>query len=193
MSETAEFFRHLRGDVVDQGDPHLQTCAQMIREAMDHPAFYQPAPLTPEKLEVFRDKLRQSSSISAPNERVLTSRFADFAKWTLPLAASLLIGVGVIRLATELNQNESASIQVASRSVEVRDVKLVNDPTSTVKALQLRLKELGIDSTVESQHGIWRLEAFVPAENEAEVNQLIAEHQRVVGQNGALVLEFKKP
>lgn len=193
MSEEQEFLRHLRGEPVEKSDPYLQTCAQVIREAMDHPAFYQPAPLTPEKLDAFRAKLGEARSPVVVPIAKARNRWLRSAKWSLPLAASVLLAIGVARVGMETASNEVAPIQLASRSIDGQSARVVDDPEATMRNLQSRLKDLEIESTLTTQVGHWQLEAFVPEAEEQQVNQLLQPLQLAVGKNGALQVVLRKP
>lgn len=193
MSEQKEFFQHLRGEPVESPDPYLHTCAQMIREAMNHPAFYQPAPLTPEKLDAFRVKLGEARSPVVVPIAKARNRWLRSAKWSLPLAASVLLAVGVVRVGMETASNEVAPIRLASRSIDGQSVRVVEDPEATMRDLQSRLKGLEIESTLTTQAGQWQLEAFVPEAKEQQVNQLLQPLQLAVGKNGALQVVLRKP
>lgn len=193
MSEQKEFFQHLRGEQVESSDPYLQTCAQVIREAMDHPAFYQPAPLTPEKLDAFRVKLRQARSPVAVPMAKARNQWLRSAKWSLPLAASVLLTIGVVRVGMETASNEVAPILIASRSIDGQSVRVVNDPEATLRSLRGQLTALDIESTLTTQAGQWQMEAFVPESKEQQVNQILQPLQISVGNNGSLHIVLRKP
>ena len=200
MNEEQDFLRCLRGEPVSTSDPYLQTCAQVIREAMNHSALYQPPPLTPERVDAFRAKLRQGRSPAVmPMGKVevrTNNTWWRHAKWSLPLTASVLLGVGVVRIGMDLTSNEffpATRVEVASRSIDGKAVTLVTDPETSMRNLQARLAALEIDAQVTSQGALWQLEAFVPESKESQVNQLLQTYQLAVSKNGSLSIAMKKP
>ncbi len=193
MSEQKEFFRHMRGEQVDDSDAYLRTCAQLLREALHHPAHYQPRALTESDLDGFKARLKAARASS--DSRRVRERMINWsnAKWALPLAASVILSVGVVRTGWELVSNDVAPKQVAVRSVDGLSIRVVDEPAAVAKLIQTRLSEFEIDSSVSEQHGVWYIEAFVPVSQEQQVNQILAPYQMAVGKNGVLAYGLKKP
>lgn len=191
MSEQKEFFQYMHGEAVDGGDAYLRSCAQLLARAMNHPAHYQASELTDAEVDLFRARLRAARASSKIDSGRVAMKGRS-SQWLLPIAASVILTVGAVSIGWEYVANNVEQTQVAMRSLDSVSMRVVDDPKAVVKAIQAHLSEFEIDSTISEQQGVWHIEAFVPASQEAQVNRMLTPYQMEVGKNGHFAYGLKQ-
>lgn len=189
-----EFLRHLRGEQVSTPNPLMKDSAQLIRDLLDHPVHYQAPSLSEDKLAAFQARLAQ---IRVP---IATPRASKNSKWirgwaiALPLSACLLIGVSLLRPASD-DQASSIALPPADqwRSTEDSAIVSVTNPLGSAQNTLRKLSELNIEAHISTREEVVFIEAFVPEQKQEAVNRLLRPYHQQVGNNGELRFGFKRP